>query len=107
MVYFDFRGTVEVSMTHTTAPFTSAVIRPYSYGIVPKLGGNNTLKFILNDPRNLVIQVNGNIFGCLHLLSSTIETSISTGNSSGVIYFGPGIHSVSGGVLNVCSGQTV
>ena len=107
MVYFDFQGSVEVSVTYNKGPITSAVIRPYSYGLVPQPQGHSTLEFTLMEPRNLIVQVNDNIFDCLHLLSNTIETNAPTGNSTDVIYFGPGVHTVPGGVLQVPSGKTV
>jgi hypothetical protein len=107
MAYFDFCGTVEVSVTYNTAPITTAVIRPYSYGLLPQISGNNTVAFTLDKPQNVIVQVNDNIFDCLHLLSSTIDTNVPSGNSTDVIYFGPGVHSVAGNVLQVPSGKTV
>jgi hypothetical protein len=107
MAYFDFCGTVEVSVTYNTAPITTAVIRPYSYGLLPQISGNNTVAFTLDKPQNVIVQVNDNIFDSLHLLSSTIDTNVPLENSTDVIYFGPGVHSVPGNVLQVPSGKTV
>lgn len=76
MAYFDFSGTVGISVTYNAAPVTTAVIRPYSYGLIPQISGNNTVTFTLVKPRNVIVQVNDNIFDCLHLLTSTIETDI-------------------------------
>jgi hypothetical protein len=107
MAYFDFCGTVEVSVTYNTAPITTAIIRPYSYGLLPQISGNNTVAFTLDKPQNVIVHVNDNIFDCLHLLSSTIDTNVPSENSTDVIYFGPGVHSVTGNVLQVPSGKTV
>jgi hypothetical protein len=106
MAYFDFSGTVDVEVTYNPSAVHSADIRPNSYGIIPKVRGN-TLKFSLVQPRNLVIQVNDEIFDCLQLFAGSIETNVPAANDTDVIYFGPGMHSVSGGVLQVPSGKTV
>lgn len=106
MAYFDFSGTVRILIKSNVAPVNTVQIRPYSYGITPTVH-NNTISFTLTQPRNLVIQVNEDIFDCLHLFANSIETNIPISNSSDVIYFGPGYHTVTGDVLNVPSGRTV
>lgn len=54
-----------------------------------------------------MIQVNDDIFDCLHLFSNSIETDIPSASDPDVIYFGPGYHTVAGNILNVASGKTV
>lgn len=107
MAYFDFSGTVEVSVTYTEASIETARIRPLSYGITHEVTGKDTLKFTLAEPRNLSIEVNGDIFDNLQLFAGPIETSRPGADDPDVIYFGPGVHSPSGGTVAVPSGKTV
>src|ERR1700691_2669270 len=44
LAYFDFNGTVDVSITFNRGSIQSARVRPLSYGIIPKVSGN-TLTF--------------------------------------------------------------
>jgi hypothetical protein len=107
LAYFDFCGPVEISVTFNRGSIGNATIRPESYGIVPTISGGNNLKFTIDKPQNLVIEINGDIFNVVHLLSNTIETDIPAGNATDVIYFGPGLHTVTGGLLPVPSNTTV
>ena len=72
MSYFDFNGEVEVSVTAHKEEIETARIRPLSYGITPQVS-RNTLTFKLNSPRNLSIEVNGDIFHNLHLFANPID----------------------------------
>ena len=72
MSYFDFDGEVEVSVTVNKEEIETARIRPLSYGITPQVS-HNTLTFKLNTPRNLSIEVNGDIFHNLHLFANPID----------------------------------
>lgn len=103
VAYFDLCDTVEVSITYTKGKVHSARIRPDSYGIVPKVR-NNTLTFTL---RNLV-QINNDIFDCLHLLSNIIGFDVPFADDPNVNYFGPGLHNnLTGNLLSVPGGKTV
>lgn len=105
MAYFDFSGEVKVSVTFK-GDIQTARIRPLSYGIEPQITGN-TLTFCLKKPRNLSVEVNGDIFHNLHLFANPIEEFIPDKKDPNLIYFGPGIHQIEGGKLNVGSGKTV
>ena len=91
MAYFDFSGSVDVSVTYNRGEIKSARIRPLSYGIEPKVKGN-TFTFTLTRARNLSIEVNGDIFHNLHLYANPIETNNLSPDDPDVIYFGPGVH---------------
>ncbi len=106
MSYFDFAGKVEVSVTYNNGPINTVCVRPLSYGIAPQIQGN-TLTFTLDNPRNLSVEVNGDIFHNLHLFANPIETYRPSPKDKNVIYFGPGIHPIEGGALMVPSGKTV
>ena len=106
MSYFDFSGEVEVSVTFNKGTIDTARVRPLSYGIKPQVNGN-TLTFKLDQPRNLSVEVNGDIFHNLHLFANPIESFILNKKDTNLIYFGPGIHQIDGGKLRVQSGKTV
>jgi hypothetical protein len=91
LAYFDFADTVEVAITNTRGPVETARVRPLSFGIKPEVNGD-TLTFTLTQPRNLSIEVNGDIFGNLQLFANPIEASRPDPRDPNVIYFGPGIH---------------
>ncbi|RFU26846.1 hypothetical protein B7463_g9502, partial [Scytalidium lignicola] len=109
---FDFCGSVKILVKYNAGKIHNAVVRPYSYGIKPKISGN-TLTFTLNTPQNIVVQVNEDIFGTLQLLTNPIESNVPDPNDPDILYFGRGINNgtayanVSSGVLNVTSGKTV
>jgi hypothetical protein len=107
MAYFDFSGAVEVSVTYTADSIKSATIRPLSYGIAHKVHRHNTVTFTLTEPRNLSIEVNGDIFDNLQLFAGAIETNPPSADDPNVIYFGPGVHTTSDGLVTVPSGKTV
>lgn len=104
--YFAFQGEVEISVTFTKGAIETARIRPLSYGITPEIKGN-TLTFKLNQPRNLSVEVNGDIFHNLHLFANPVYEQIPDKNAPDVIYFGPGLHTLKDNKLNVPSNTTV
>lgn len=114
MAYFDFDGSVEVRVTSHKGPVAESRIRPLSYGI-QALTADSTLTFTLDRPRNLSVEVNGDIFHNLHLFANPIDTLRPSARDirragrkgSRLIYFGPGRHELEGGEMRVPSGSTV
>lgn len=107
MGYFDFDGEVEVSVTSNKGVINTGRVRPLSYEITPQIDGN-TLTFKLNRPRNLSVEVNGDIFHNLHLFANPIDGNKPKKlKDRNLIYFAPGIHQLPGDTLNVPSGKTV
>jgi hypothetical protein len=107
LAYFDFAGSVEVMVRYTKGTIKTARIRPLSLGIEPTIDDESTLQFTLTEPRKIVVEVNGEIFDCLHLLARPIETEAPAPDDPNVIYFGPGVHTTTTGQLEVPSGKTV
>lgn len=105
VAYFDFSGSVEISVTCNQEEVDSVRIRPRSHGIEPVVT-NNTITFTLTEPKNLSIEINGNIFNNLHLFAGPIEPKLSESKDPDVIYFGPGVHAP-GDKLHIPSGKTV
>jgi hypothetical protein len=106
MSYFDFSGEVEVAVTYNKGDIRNVRIRPLSYSIQSEIKGN-TLTFRLTQPRNLSVEVNGDIFHNLHLFANPVDEFIPDRKDTSLIYFGPGIHKVADGKLKVTSGKTV
>lgn len=98
VAFLDFSGTVEVAVTSSKGAFEKARIRPLSYGIEYTADGD-TLTFTLTEPRALSIEIDGEIFDNLHLNANPIETNRPDRDDPDVIYYGPGLHTVSGNIL--------
>jgi hypothetical protein len=106
MTYFDFEGEVEIAVTYNGEAIHTARLRPLSYGIKPEIEGN-TLTFKLNQPRNLSVEVNGDIFHNLHLFANPIDRFKVNKKDKNLIYFGAGIHTPPGDRFIIPSGKTV
>ncbi|MCL8014405.1 glycosyl hydrolase family 28 protein [Streptomyces sp. AS02] len=106
LAYFDFCGEVEVEVTYIKGGVQKVRVRPDSYGIEPEVLAD-TLRFTLDRPRNIVVQINDDLFDCLQLFAREIEMKRPKEDDPDVIYFGPGVHTTSDGYLNVPSGKTV
>lgn len=101
---FDFKGTVEVSITCKGDSVRKALVRPLSTGIKPVIKGN-TVSFSLTDPHNLSVEIDGEIFKNLQLFANSPEYPAPSENAPGVLYFGAGIHNA--GRVCLKSGQSV
>ncbi|MDR1783390.1 MAG: endo-polygalacturonase [Dysgonamonadaceae bacterium] len=111
LAYFDFSSEVEVAITFNRGTVNSAQIRPLSYKITPKIDGN-TLIFSLKEPRNLSVEINGDIFHNLHLFAGSplvIDSKAKNPRNGGkFMYFPAGIHKPeNGGSFRIHSGTTV
>ncbi|KAL1870958.1 hypothetical protein Plec18167_007265 [Paecilomyces lecythidis] len=110
---FDFDGPVKVKVTYTRGPIYSAAIRPRSLGIAHQLEGN-TVIFSLDRANDVMLELNGNKWTALHLITNDIEANAPTRDTDDIWYFGPGINQgsayayVTDGVnLRVPSGKVV
>ena len=111
MAYFDFDGEVEVRVTSNALPVKEACVRPLSYSIPVDVKGE-TVTFSLDRPRNLTLEVNGEIFDNLHLFANPLDENRPTEHMLKKLrkdrkyhYFGPGYHRIDS--LKVGSGETV
>ncbi|KAH8431841.1 putative endo-polygalacturonase [Aspergillus melleus] len=110
---FDFDGLVQVRVTYTAGPVTSAVIRPRSASIEVDLD-DTVMTFSLSTARDVMLELNGDKWTALHLLSNKIDSTAPTQDTDDIWYFGPGInqgsayqHVTDGVNLTVPSGKTV
>lgn len=110
MAYFDFDGEIEVEVVSRRLKVSEARVRPLSYGIVPEVSGD-TLRFILDSPKNLSIEINGDIFHNLHLFANPIDDKRPSAKEikkdKKLIYFSPGVHKLPGDTLRISSNMTV
>ena len=104
--YFDFSGEVEVSVTSNRQTVQTCRVRPLSRNIIPQINGN-TVSFKLNNPCNLSVEVNGDIFHNLHLFANPVDEYVPDLNNPDLIYFAPGIHHFENDKFEVPSGKTV
>jgi hypothetical protein len=102
--YFDLNGEVEVSVTNNKGKINTVRIRPLSAGIIPNIK-NNTITFSFSGPRNLSVELNGEIFQNLQLFANPLETYKPLPSDSNFTYYGPGIHQI--GTVKLASNKTV
>jgi hypothetical protein len=109
---FEFSGTADITLTYHTEAIKKVVIRPNSYAIIPKVNGNR-ITFRLGTPKNIVVQINDNIWDTLNLFADPTETDIPDPRDPDVIYFDAGINNgpsnltITNDILTVPSGKTV
>ncbi len=101
----EFTGTVELQVTSLAQPIDSFRIRPLSYGIRATRDGN-TLRFTLDRPRYLSVEINGRIYDNLHIFADSVMDKPKVSRRD-LIYFGPGYHDFHGDSIAVPSGKTV
>ncbi len=102
--YFDFDGTVSVSVESLSETVSTAKVTPGSRGITPTIDGDE-LTFTIDEPGPLTIELNGSRFGVLHLFANPLEVDPPSPGDPGVIYYGPGVHTV--GQVTLSDDQTV
>ena len=93
-VMFDSAGTVEMKITYHGGPLTSAKVWPQAYGITPTIDGQE-ITFSLTGAKNIVLEVNGNIYSALHIFANPMDTNVPSPDDPDVMYFGPGLHDYS------------
>jgi hypothetical protein len=91
--YFDLQGTAMVTVT-VPNEVTSVKILPTAAGITATIHGHS-VSFPVSSPKNLTIEINGEWVRSLHLFVNPLETNAPKATDPNVIYFGPGIHTLS------------
>lgn len=111
MAYFDFDGEVDVRVTSNDLVVNDAKVRPLSYSIPVNIDGN-TFTFTLDKPRNLSVEVNGEIFNNLQLFANPIDEDRPSEKELKRLrknktyhYYGPGYHKLE--TLTLGSGETL
>jgi polygalacturonase len=101
--YFDLQGSATVTIT-VPEEVLSAKVLPTSAGIKTVIHGHS-MSFRSSSAKNLTIEINGEWERSLHLFVNPIEKRAPKPGDPNVIYFGPGIHTISH--LEVGDNQTV
>ncbi len=111
MAYFDFDGEVDVRVTSNDLSVNDVKVRPLSYSIPVNIDGN-TFSFTLDKPRNLSVEVNGEIFNNLQLFANPIDENRPSEKelkrlkkSEKYHYYGPGYHKIE--TLTLGDGETL
>ncbi len=104
VAYFDFSGSVAVTVTAPGVAITSAVLRPISCATTPTVAGDK-VTFTLTKPGHMTLELNGDVHRALHLFADSIEAHPLTGGDGSTRYFGPGVYEA--GEMNLASGQTI
>lgn len=91
--YFDMRGQAAVTVT-VPVEVTSVKVLPESSGITAAIQGHS-VTFPVSTPGNLTIEINGEWVRSLHLFINPLEINAPKAYDPNVIYFGPGIHTIS------------
>jgi len=102
---FDFEGKVEVEVNSMHANIKDVQIRPLSYNIEKSIEGN-TIKFVLDRPRYISVEVNGDIYRNLQIFADKILTKPKV-KKQNFTYFCSGFHDFKGDSIKVSSGETV
>lgn len=94
---FDFSGSVKVEVC-SQRPAAGAMVRPAAAVRQVQIAGKE-ISFTLQKACQLSIEVDG-IERVLHLFANPIETHRPKPGDPGVIYYGPGVHEVTGWQLS-------
>jgi hypothetical protein len=103
---FAFSGAITVEVTYRAGEIRSYQVNPLSKGIVARQN-SNTLTFTLTKPEKLEIQINGATSQVVdgnklfYIFADAPETNVPRPDDPNVIYFGPGNHNPSGGVVRI------
>lgn len=101
--YFDFSGKTEVEVRTNHLQPKSVSIRPLAYSTFRIKG--NVIAFMLNGPKNISVEVDGDIFHNLQLFAGPLPDTAPRLNDTSVVFFGPGIHEA--GLIRIPSNKTV
>ncbi|MDR2680803.1 MAG: glycoside hydrolase [Tannerella sp.] len=91
MVQFDFSGVVELRVKMNSGTVNGAKVRPSAKGIQPKVEGN-IVRFTLDRPAKLSMEINGDRLHNLHIFASEPEKEVYKEGDPNVMYFGAGMH---------------
>ena len=94
MVRFDFMGSVEVEVSPENA-IETVKISPLSYGIEHKIK-DNKIYFTLDKPKKLSVEINGDNYHNLHVLTEEIDENEPDINDPEVLYLKSSMHRTSG-----------
>ncbi|KAM0130874.1 hypothetical protein ACHAP3_007101 [Botrytis cinerea] len=92
IVSLDFRGAIEIKARYVVETVAIASIRPRSLGIPTTIDEANTITFILDQPVDVMLEINNDKWKALHILTNEIDLEAPTCDMENVWYFGSGIN---------------
>lgn len=103
----DFSGPVNIKVKKISGSFSSATIRPSTYGIAATKNASNTIQFTLPsyENRKVSVEFDGDRQHNLFIYGNRPDTGKPTASSATVRYFGPGIWNE--GTITLTAGQTL
>lgn len=106
ITYFDFEGTVEITVCVEDIDIEAVNIRPLSYNIKPEIDvKNHTVKFRISNPDAYTVEFNNSVHRALHIFANEIEKNAPDPEDENVLYIGPGEWNIDSIVLQ--EGQTL
>ena len=91
MVQFDMGSLVEVMVKKNNGTIHEVDIRP-RVNDIRYVQYKNVITFMLDKPRYLSVEFNGDRLHNLHVFANPMETETYSKEEKGVMYFGPGVH---------------
>lgn len=92
VAYFDFEGTVEVTVTAPDRLCETASVSPLSAGIEPVVDAQaHTVTFRIDTPGNYTVQFDQSPERALHLFANPLETEVPDPDDPNVIYMAGGM----------------
>ena len=97
--FFDFRGDVFVRIVSKTKKIKDAKIRPNYRGVIANIQNDSTVQFMLFQPENLSIEINGEMDNNLLLFTSAPPADVAEAKKEAkrlrrkFMYFAPGMYS--------------
>ncbi len=101
---WDMEGKATVTVTLPDNIIDSATVKPLSSAIKTNIKGK-TVTLVISKPGQYVVEFNNSTHDALHLFVNPLDKNPPTQSSSGLLYYGPGIHEV--GAVYLQSNQNV
>lgn len=106
ITYFDFEGTVEITVKVDNININAVNIRPLKYNIKPEIDvKNRTVTFRITEPDSYTVEFNKSVRRALHIFANEIEDKVLDPDDENVLYIGPGEWNIDSIVLQ--NGQTL
>ncbi|MCR5837587.1 MAG: hypothetical protein K6G88_13895 [Lachnospiraceae bacterium] len=91
ITYFDFDGTVEITVEVPKTDINYVTVRPLKYGIKPQINKKkHTVTFTVDTPDSYTVEFNNNVKRAVHIFANEIEENLPDFDSEDVLYIGPG-----------------
>ncbi|MBR3645287.1 MAG: hypothetical protein IKN54_02620, partial [Lachnospiraceae bacterium] len=91
VTYFDFEGTVRVTVEVPKTDIKSVTIRPLAYNIKPEIDTKkHTVSFVIDKPDSYTVEFNNNVRRAVHIFANPIEKNVPDKDDEDVLYIGPG-----------------